>query len=353
MKHTLRNAALARGLWIGAAADPEALCRDADYAGTLSSQFSMLTPENVMKAGVIHPQEDRFEFAPADALVDFAWQHDMKVRGHTLVWHGQLPEWLEQGVWSEDGWRRHLESHIRAVVGRYRGRVAVWDVVNEAVEDDGGLRDTHWLGGLGPSYLESAFRIAHEEDPAARLFYNDYGAEGMGVKSDAVYRLMRDLLEKDVPVHGVGMQMHVSPEDCPPLNEVAENMERLAGLGLEVHITEMDVRLRQPAEQRDLLRQAEVYEGMLDVCLSASNCTAFVMWGFTDKYSWVPGYFRGWGDALVFDAGYRPKPAFHALRRRLVDADAMHDPPRLMSRPRLIHASPLPTSPWPPDSEHD
>jgi endo-1,4-beta-xylanase len=318
MPDTLRAASLGCGFSIGASADPGWLRTDAEYARILSSQFDMLTPENVMKAGPIHPERDRFEFAPADALVNFAQRHEMRVHGHALVWHNQLPGWLLDRSWTPDEWQCHLESHIRTVVGHFRGNIAAWDVVNEAVADDGSLRDTPWLRGLGPAYLESAFRIAHEEDPSARLFYNDYGAEGLGAKSDSVFHLLQRLLDKGIPVRGVGLQMHVTPEEHPPLHELAANMERLGRLGLEVHITEMDVRLRQPADAKALERQAKLYADVLDVCLGAAHCTALVQWGVADRHSWIPGYFPGWGQALVFDEEYRPKPAHQALLERLV-----------------------------------
>lgn len=198
-------------------------------------------------------------------------------------------------------------------MGRYRGRVACWDVANEAVADDGSLRDTVWLRHCGPEYLDLAFQRAHAADPAARLFYNDYGAEGSGPKSDAVYELVRGLLDRRVPVHGVGLQMHVAVDAAPRPEAIAANMARLAGLGVEVQVTEMDVRLPEPYRDEDLQAQARVYTDTLQVCLEAPNCSALVLWGFTDACSWVPAFFRGWGRALVFDEQYRPKPAHAAM----------------------------------------
>ena len=187
-----------------------------------------------------------YDFAGADAIVAFAEQNRMRVKGHALVWHGALPDWVKALPPSE--LRAAVEDHIRTVVGRYRGRIAVWDVVNEAVADGGpGLRDTVFLQKLGDSYLELAFRVAHEADPEALLTYNDYGAEGLGPKSDQVYALVRRLKERGVPIGGVGLQMHVAAQNRPPSADIAANLRRLAELGLVVNISEMDVRIKDVA----------------------------------------------------------------------------------------------------------
>jgi endo-1,4-beta-xylanase len=207
-----------------------------------------------------------------------------------------------------------LREHVTTVVGRYRGRIVAWDVVNEAVADDGSLRDTIWSRGIGPEYVEMAFRWAHEADPDALLFYNDYGGEGLGRKSDGIYGLVGDLVARGVPVHGVGLQMHVSLGWSPRPQDVAANVARLAELGLEVHVTEMDVRIKAPVTEEELAQQARVYRDLLQVCLSAQSCKAFLLWGFTDRHSWIPHFFTGWDAALIYDEAYRPKPAYDMLR---------------------------------------
>jgi endo-1,4-beta-xylanase len=311
---SLRALAEIRDIQIGAAVAARPLQSEALYTETLAREFSMLTPENAMKFESLHPDRDRYDFGNADAIVDFAEAHGMQVRGHTLVWHNQLPRWLTEGNWTRDELIEILREHIMTVVGRYRGRVVAWDVVNEAVADDGSsLRDSIWLRGIGPEYIDMAFRWAHEADPDALLFYNDWGGEGQGPKCDAIYALVRDLWQRDVPIHGVGLQMHVGLDACPEPQDVAANMERLAALGLEVHITEMDVRIDLPATQEELDEQARVYRDMLQVCLSAENCTGFVLWGFTDSHSWIPDFFQGCGAALIFDKAYHPKPGCNAL----------------------------------------
>jgi len=314
----LRNIAEKCGIYIGAAVE-RSLLDIPDYAYILKQEFNILTTENALKFGPVHPQPNVYSFGDADYIINFAESNGMRVRGHTLVWHQQLPGWVAQGKYTREEWINILREHIMTVVGRFRGRIYAWDVVNEAIADDGTLRDTVWLRNIGPEYIEMAFRWAHEADPQALLFYNDYGAEGLNAKSDAIYNLVKGLLEKGVPIHGVGLQMHISLENPPNPQEVAANIKRLNELGLEVHITEMDVRIRMPAKWEDLIKQAEIYRDILRVCLTADNCKAFVMWGFTDKYSWIPGYFSGYGAALIFDEFYAPKPAYYYIAATLIE----------------------------------
>jgi len=314
---TLRSLAQAQGRYIGAAVDPRPLLGEPLYAETLAREFNMVTPENALKFGRTQPSRDQYTFRDADAIIAFARANGMAVRGHTLVWHVVLPRWLTGGAFTREELLAILRAHITTVVGRYRGQIAAWDVVNEALGNDGSWRDTIWHKTIGPEYVDLAFRWAHEADPQARLFYNDYGCEGLGRKSDAVYALVKGLRQRGVPIDGVGLQMHVRTDASPESAEAAANLQRLAALGLEVHITEMDVRINGVVTEEKLARQASIYKDMLRVCIAAENCRAFVLWGFTDRHSWIPQYFRGWGSALPFDEAYRPKPAYRALMEAL------------------------------------
>ena len=316
---SLRARAEQRGLHVGAAVNPNLLTGGERYRNTLGGEFNMLTAENVMKWSLIHPEPDRFNFCPADVLTAFAAANGMAIRGHTLVWHQQIPGWLES--LGREELTRVLRRHILAVVGRYRGLIREWDVVNEAVGDDGSLRDSVWLRTLGEEYLDLAFRWAHEADPSARLFYNDYGAETLNLKSDRIYALVAGMLARGVPIHGVGFQAHVGidPGLRPARAAVLANLARFRDLGLETNFTEVDVRVRLPADGNKLAVQAEVYRDLLEVCLEVGSCASFVTWGITDAHSWVPGFFGGYGAALPFDAEYRPKPAYHALMEALAE----------------------------------
>jgi len=208
-----------------------------------------------------------------------------------------------------------LRAHVTAVAGHFRGKVFAWDVVNEGLDEDGSLRDTFWLRCIGPDYIEKAFRWAHTADPKAKLFYNDYGIETEGVKARRAYDLVGDLKKRGVPIHGVGLQMHLDRIISDVF--VARTMQQFADLGLEVHITEMDVRLPEPAGTRDVLMQTEAYRMMARRCVQAKNCTALLTWGVSDRYSWIPDFFPGYGSALLFNKDYQPKPAFKAVIEEL------------------------------------
>jgi endo-1,4-beta-xylanase len=271
-----------------------------------------------LKFGPVHPEPDRYDFEAGDALVAFAQANGMAVRGHTLVWHWQNPDWLVQGNHTREALMDILRNHITAVVGRYRGQIDAWDVVNEALDAQGNLQDTIWLRGIGPDYIALAFQWAHEADPEAELFYNDQAAEGMNAKSDAVYQLVKGLRDSGIPIDGVGLQMHVDLNAVPPPGEVAANMARLGELGLEVQISEMDVRLGPEITPEKLQRQADIYRELLSVCLQAENCNTLVVWGATDAYSWLPEL-TGMPDAgVLFDLHYQPKPAVEALMKTLM-----------------------------------
>jgi endo-1,4-beta-xylanase len=273
-----------------------------------------------MKWDPTERQPGTFDFGGADPIVAFAEAHAMRVKGHALLWHQALPDWV--GALSPADLRAAIERHVRTVVGRYRGRIVAWDVVNEAVADDGsGLRSTVFLQKLGEEYLDLAFRAAREADPDALLVYNDYGGEGLGRKSDAIYDLVRRLRARGVPVGGVGLQMHVAALSRPPSGEIVSNMRRLAELGVAVNISEMDVRIRNvPGDSRARLDvQRREYQDIVAVCVAEPRCHAVTFWGFTDRYSWIDAFF-GPDDPLLFDESYAAKPAFFgvqdALRRR-------------------------------------
>ncbi|MEU1351369.1 endo-1,4-beta-xylanase [Streptomyces sp. NPDC005776] len=303
-------------LHIGTAVDMAALAADAPYRAKAAGEFTSVTPENVMKWEVVEPQRGTYDWAAADELVDFARANGQLVRGHTLVWHNQLPAWLTGGDFSADELRAILRRHITDEAGHFKGRIWQWDVVNEAFNDDGTLRDSIWLRKLGPGYIADAFRWAHQADPKAKLFINDYNIEGVNAKSTALHKLVVELLEQHVPIDGVGIQGHLSVQYNAP-HDIADNMKRFDDLGLETAITEADVRIPMPSDSTKQEAQAEGYDVLLRGCLLTRRCTDFTVWGFTDKYSWVPDTFEGEGAANLFDENYAAKPAYKALTQDL------------------------------------
>lgn len=322
---TLRELGAQRGIYIGAAVFTHHLDNPV-HAELLSREFSLLTPEHEAKACVVQPQLGRFDFRNFDRLVAFAEAHDMVVHGHTLLWHQCAPAWLERGPFTREEAIQALRDHIMTVVGRYKGRIAMWDVVNEGIKDNGsGLRDTPWHRWIGDDYIELAFRFAHEADPDALLFYNDYGAENMNPKSDAIYNMVSDFVARGVPIHGVGLQSHFVLGMVDSFG-MADNMRRLGELGLQVQITEMDVRFNGEPSESTLRRQASDYRRVMETCLNSSACTAFITWGVSDRYTWLRGsdlgFFKNAAVApLLFDDDYQPKPAYDALVEALTKAE--------------------------------
>jgi len=307
----LRQLAEQRGLLVGAAIEPNYL-DEPQYANALKENFNFITPENRMKWGFIHPKKDVYDFKGADKIVDFALANNMKVRGHTLVWHIENPSWLTDGNFSKEELLKILEDHIKTVVGHYKGKVYAWDVVNEII-DVYTLRNTLWLEKIGPEYIEKAFQWAHEADPNAKLYLNDFFIEEKGVKSDYYYKYVKELLDKKVPIHGIGFQCHFDMQTPPDMGSIYENVKRFVDLGLEVDFTEVDFRIYGYADETQLKNQAEAYSQLMNIALSFDKVNVFTMWGLTDKYSWVPDTYPESGAAHIFDKEYKPKPAYTAL----------------------------------------
>lgn len=308
---------------IGAAVNPVTLDSQRDL---LIEHFNSVTAENEMKFERLHPAEDRYTFEAADRLVALAKANGMGVRGHTLVWHNQTPAWVFE---NEDGSQTdrvtllaRMKSHINTVVSRYRGELYAWDVVNEAVSDSGSelLRPSKWLDIIGEDFIAKAFEYAHEADPEALLFYNDYN-EADPVKSDKIYTLVKSLLEQGVPIHGIGLQAHWSLYH-PSLDHIRVAIEKYASLGVKLHITELDVSmfafddrrtdLTAPTEEM-LALQAERYGQFFRLFQEYSEyITSVTFWGAADDYTWLDHFpVRGrknW--PFLFDAKHQPKPSY-------------------------------------------
>ncbi len=284
------------------------------YRSVLAREFNVLTAENEMKFSSVQPTRGVYRYTQADSMVAFARANGMKVRGHTLAWYSQLPAWLSSGSFTRDEARALLDDHIRTVVGHFKGQIAAWDVVNEAFNDGtASFRPGFWTDRIGREYVEQAFRTARATDPDVPLFYNDYNIEGIGAKSDSVYALLRDLKARGVPVDGVGMQMHLIVGQLPSLASMRQNFERFAALGLKIQITELDIRMPVPSTAASLQTQAQNYRDVFSLCVQTAACDMIVMWGFTDRASWIPSTFGGQGEALLFDAAFQPKPAYTAV----------------------------------------
>jgi endo-1,4-beta-xylanase len=307
---SLGAAAAASGRYFGAALDPDAL-GERLYRGLATTQLSSVTPENAMKWESVEPFRGEFHWRGADTLVAFAKANGQKVRGHTLVWHSQLPPWLIQGRFSPRELRDLMVGHIATEAGRYRGAIYAWDVVNEPFVEDGGWRKSIWYEAMGPDYVAIALKAARAADPDAKLYINDYNVETPGPKMRALHDLVAALKRDGVPIDGVGLQSHFVAGSAPA--DLAAVMAEFVALGVDVAVTELDLRIRLPADKQSLITQADDYGSVVRACSETPRCVGVTTWGVTDDRSWVPSFFGGYGAALPFDEASQPKPAVAAM----------------------------------------
>jgi len=329
---SLRALAAPIGLRIGTAVTPFELDNPA-YTQITADQFSSVTPGNEMKWQVVEPTRGTYDWSAADRLVAFAQAHGQLVRGHTLVWHNQLPTWLTTGV--ADGsisnaeLRGLLRKHITDEVTHFRGKIWQWDVANEFFTDSNpsGINPNNfWASHLGAGIIGDAFRWAHAADPRALLFYNDYniaGEDGSNAKSDAVYAWVQQQLAAHVPVDGIGDQGHLDTQFGFPTRMTAD-LQRYAALHLKVAITEADVRTfvnnateQVPTDHLATFAQPYEFDEMLKACLAVPQCLSFTVWGFADANSWIPAFFIGEGYATPYDVNLNPKAAYTSMQEEL------------------------------------
>lgn len=315
---------------VGVAVSSQAL-NDPQQVALILKQFNSLTPENAMKMGPIHPEENRYYWQDADAIVAFAQAHGLKVRGHNLCWHEQTPKWLfydkEGKLVTKDVLLKRLKDHINQVVGRYKGKIYAWDVVNEAIDDDSAhfLRNSPWYQICGEDFIFKAFEYAHEADPKAVLFYNDYNTE-RPEKRERVYRLLKKLVDAKIPVNAVGLQAHWSIYE-PTQKELIATIEKFASLGLNVQVTELDMSVYPWEKQQRSLRDGET--GVLTPEMEDKQADQYAMvfkvfrdhkdvisgvtfWNISDQHTWLDSYpVPGRKNyPLLFDQNLEPKKAY-------------------------------------------
>ncbi|XOV92960.1 MAG: endo-1,4-beta-xylanase [Bacteroidota bacterium] len=312
---------------IGAAIGPGAL--KTDEVELIKQQFGSLTAENVMKIGPIHPKIDSFNWGPADEIADFARNNELVMRGHTLCWHSQVPDWLfiqDDMEVTRDTLLSRLKFHITSVVSRYKDVVYAWDVVNEAISDKEGVqyRQSKWFEIIGEDYIAKAFQYAQEVDPEAELFYNDYGIINP-TKRDKIYTMIKNLLAKGVPIHGIGIQAHWSIEK-PSEQQLIETIELFASLGLKIHITELDISIYPSRDDQEISpgefletreqKQIDQYQMIFRVfCQYKDNIENVTFWGISDRRSWLDNHpvRRRKNYPLLFDKDLQPKKAYDTV----------------------------------------
>lgn len=318
---TMRNLADKKNLTFGVAIQAGDIYDPATIA-LYTDNFNLFVPENTFKWKNIRPTLKFWNWSDMDKMVDFAEQNKIKMKGHTFVWHQQNPPYLDS-LKTRDDAIAMLNEHITTIMTRYKGRIYEYDVANEVLNEDGTMRDTIWLRIIGPDYLDIAFKTAREADPKARLILNDYNNEYAGTaKGDGFYTLVKDLKERNIPIDGVGLQLHMIAKD--PIKEAAlrKNIQRFNDLGLFVSFTEIDVRVAVPLTPEKEKEQTAAYKKLMEIALTEPNAGSFIVWGYTDKKSWIPATFPGYGDAHLFDREVNPKPVWAELKTMLAEAKA-------------------------------
>ncbi|WP_437281099.1 endo-1,4-beta-xylanase [Sorangium sp. So ce375] len=299
-----------------------------DYKRVAAAEHSYVTTENEMKWDSLEPSSGNFSWGSADNIVNWARQNNMKVKGHTLVWHNQLPGWMSSMTGKENV-TNAMRRHITQVMGHFKDRIDTWDVVNEAVQTDSDtgvgnprMRPSVFLNQIGSNYIDLAFQIAREQDPKAKLYYNDYSIDARNEKVEFVYNMVKGMVERGVPIDGVGFQMHIGP----PNNEaggadVAANMKRFTDLGLEVLISEMDINRCGGVVTAD--EQLAYYHDIVEACFKLPKCTAITFWGINDGRSWL----NSWSGALcngqssqslLFNDQYGKKETYNRVMNALL-----------------------------------
>ncbi|GEK21707.1 endo-1,4-beta-xylanase [Cellulomonas xylanilytica] len=306
---SLKDLATAAGKDIGFALDPGRLSESA-YKSIADSEFNLVVAENAMKWDATEPSQNSFSYGQGDQVASYAASTGKELYGHTLVWHSQMPSWTNN--LSGTALDAAMKNHVTNVATHFKGKVASWDVVNEAFGENGERRtDSPLQQKLGDGYIETAFRTARAADPTAKLCINDYNTDAINSKSTAIYNLVRDFKARGVPIDCVGFQSHLIIGQVP--STMQQNLQRFADLGVDVRITELDIRMQMPADASKLATQAADYKKVFQICNAVTRCQGVTIWGITDKYSWVPGVFSGQGAALVWDDSYAKKPAYDAI----------------------------------------
>lgn len=315
-----------KDFYIGAAVSPRVLKHKSQF---VANHFNSITAENQMKFEELQPKRGEFQFDTADKMVQYARDNGLKMRGHTLVWHNQTPDWVftnEDGSYvTRDVLLARMEAHIKEVVTRYKDDLYCWDVVNEAIDDkEGFLRQSKWLDIIGEDFIEKAFRFAHQYAPNAQLFYNDYNAV-IPEKRERIYKLLKSLVDQGAPIHGMGIQGHWNIY-WPNEDEIRKSIELYASLGLKIQITELDISMFEGEDKRNpglvaptkemLKLQEEQYERIFKIFKEYRDViTAVTFWGVADDYSWLD-YFpvfnrKNW--PLIFDEKGEPKESYRKI----------------------------------------
>jgi endo-1,4-beta-xylanase len=275
--------------------------------------FGQITPGNSMKWGPTEPSQNTFTYTQGDAVLNLAKNHSQIVRGHNLVWDSQMPSWLSSGTFDNATLQSIMTTHITNEVTHYKGQVYAWDVVNEPFSDSGGMRSWLYQNTVGTGYIATALKAARAADPNAKLYINDYNLETAGSKFTTALSTVQSLLAEGAPLDGIGFEGHMIVGSVPSAASLAAQMNQFTALGLEVAITELDIRMTLPETAALLEQQKSDYQNMVAACMMVTKCVGVTVWDFTDEYSWVPSTFSGQGAACPWDANLVKKPAYDGI----------------------------------------
>ncbi|KAF8910506.1 endo-1,4-beta xylanase [Gymnopilus junonius] len=298
--------------YFGSATDNPELTNTA-YVAELSNvaDFSQLTAENSMKWDAIEPNQGQFTFSQGDQILQLAQKNGQLMRGHNCVWHEQLPSWVTNTQWTNATLTAALTNHITNLIGHYKGDMYSWDVVNEPFNEDGSLFSSVFTEFIGPAYIPIALKTARAADPSTKLYINEFNIEFTGAKATAMLNLVKQLKQEGVPVDGIGFQCHFIVGEVP--TSFQSILQQFTALGVEVAITELDIRMTLPETTALLQQQQTDYQTVINACRSVANCVGVTVWDYTDEFSWIPGAFPGMGDACPFDSNFNKKPAYQGI----------------------------------------
>ncbi|KAL8377443.1 hypothetical protein RB595_008226 [Gaeumannomyces hyphopodioides] len=311
-------------LYFGTATDTNNF-RDQTYTSIVKDgrEFGLVVPENSMKWGNIQPRPDEFNFDPPNQVANLAKSDQRLLRCHTLVWHSQLPSFVQNGQFTKESLTKVIETHINRVMGHFKGQCYAWDVVNEAANEDGSFRNSVFFKTLGKDFIPLSFKLAAAADPAAKLYYNDFNIEFGGKKADTALSIVKLVKDAGERIDGVGFQGHFTVGQTPSRQDLASHLKRFTDLGVEVSYTELDIRhSKVPANAAARQQQATDYTNVVGACLDTPKCVGVVAWQFTDKFSWIPGTFPGAGEACLLDQNYQKTAAYTAVANLLRSAAA-------------------------------
>nr|Q5ZNB1.1 RecName: Full=Endo-1,4-beta-xylanase D; Short=Xylanase D; AltName: Full=1,4-beta-D-xylan xylanohydrolase D; Flags: Precursor [Talaromyces funiculosus]CAG25554.1 endo-1,4-xylanase D [Talaromyces funiculosus] len=310
----LNTAAKAAGLlYFGTAVDNPDLS-DSKYLVNLeTADFGQITPANAMKWQPTEPSQGSYTFTQGDQIASLAKSNNDYLRCHNLVWYNQLPSYITSGSWTNATLIAALKEHINGVVTHYKGQCYAWDVVNEALNEDGTYRQNVFYQHIGEAYIPIAFAAAAAADPNAKLYYNDYNIEYAGAKATGAQGIVKLIQAAGGRIDGVGLQSHFIVGQTPSLATQKANMAAFTALGVDVAITELDIRMTLPDTSALQTQQSTDYQTTTTACVQTKGCVGITLWDYTDKYSWVPGTFSGQGDACPWDSNYNKKPAYYGI----------------------------------------